>query len=180
MPTCSRRPSTTRTRRAILISPDAGHSSTRCNCRRWNERLKRIAARENRAASHRQRRGADQVHTISNEAVELSNRIAPEHLELSVASPRKWLEQVRHAGAVFLGHATRRRPSATTAPDPTTCCRLRARHASPIRWVCTNSRSAHQPDRSAPEGAKSLASIAGRIADAGGLQARPARATGPS
>ena len=37
-------------------------------------------------------------------AVELANRIAPEHLELLVADPWELLPQVRHAGAVFMGH----------------------------------------------------------------------------
>ncbi len=37
------------------------------------------------------------------EAVALANRVAPEHLELSVADPQALLPQVRHAGAVFLG-----------------------------------------------------------------------------
>jgi histidinol dehydrogenase len=37
------------------------------------------------------------------EACELSNRIAPEHLELSVSSPRALLPKLRHAGAIFLG-----------------------------------------------------------------------------
>jgi len=36
-------------------------------------------------------------------AVALSNRIAPEHLELMVERPRELLKQVRHAGAIFLG-----------------------------------------------------------------------------
>lgn len=37
------------------------------------------------------------------EAIELANRIAPEHLELAVARPERWLSAIRHAGAVFLG-----------------------------------------------------------------------------
>jgi histidinol dehydrogenase len=37
---------------------------------------------------------------------ELLNRIAPEHAELQVAQPWEWLDQVRHAGAVFLGPAS--------------------------------------------------------------------------
>jgi histidinol dehydrogenase len=40
------------------------------------------------------------------EAIELVNRIAPEHLELSVENPRELLPAVRHAGAVFLGRYT--------------------------------------------------------------------------
>ena len=38
--------------------------------------------------------------------MDLVNRIAPEHLELAVADPWALLPQVRHAGAVFLGHST--------------------------------------------------------------------------
>lgn len=40
------------------------------------------------------------------EAVELSNQFAPEHLELEVDDPWALLEQVRHAGAIFLGSST--------------------------------------------------------------------------
>ena len=40
------------------------------------------------------------------EAVDLANRLAPEHLELQVADPEALLAQVRHAGAVFLGRHT--------------------------------------------------------------------------
>lgn len=38
------------------------------------------------------------------EAIELSNAIAPEHLELAVENPMDKLGQIKHAGAVFLGH----------------------------------------------------------------------------
>jgi len=37
------------------------------------------------------------------EACAIANRIAPEHLELSVADPRPWLPKLRNAGAIFLG-----------------------------------------------------------------------------
>ena len=40
------------------------------------------------------------------EAAAFSNKIAPEHLELAVAEPFALLPQIRHAGAVFLGHHT--------------------------------------------------------------------------
>ena len=40
------------------------------------------------------------------EAIEISNRVAPEHLELSVAEPEALLPLVRHAGAIFLGPLT--------------------------------------------------------------------------
>ncbi len=39
-----------------------------------------------------------------SESLELANLFAPEHLELLVEEPFQWLGQIRHAGAVFLGH----------------------------------------------------------------------------
>lgn len=41
-----------------------------------------------------------------DEAIAVSNRIAPEHLELSVEDPEALLPQVRHAGAIFMGRYT--------------------------------------------------------------------------
>lgn len=41
-----------------------------------------------------------------DEAIALANRIAPEHLELSVENPLELLSRIRHAGAVFLGRYT--------------------------------------------------------------------------
>ena len=38
------------------------------------------------------------------EACRIANRIAPEHLELSLADPYPWIDQIRHAGAIFIGH----------------------------------------------------------------------------
>jgi len=43
-----------------------------------------------------------QVETI-RQAVEIANQLAPEHLELEVGSPQRFLEQIRNAGAIFLG-----------------------------------------------------------------------------
>jgi histidinol dehydrogenase len=40
------------------------------------------------------------------EACEIANRIAPEHLELSVQDPDALLPAIRHAGAIFLGQNT--------------------------------------------------------------------------
>ncbi|MDD5383058.1 MAG: histidinol dehydrogenase, partial [Candidatus Margulisbacteria bacterium] len=37
------------------------------------------------------------------EAVKICNQIAPEHLELQIGSPQRFLEQIKNAGAVFLG-----------------------------------------------------------------------------
>ena len=40
------------------------------------------------------------------EAVEMANEIAPEHLELSVENPSEWVKKVNNAGAIFMGHYT--------------------------------------------------------------------------
>lgn len=39
-------------------------------------------------------------------ALQLANAYAPEHLELCVKEPKKWLEKVKNAGSVFLGYNT--------------------------------------------------------------------------
>ena len=38
-----------------------------------------------------------------NEAIQISNEIAPEHLELSVANPESIVDKIKHAGAIFMG-----------------------------------------------------------------------------
>ena len=45
------------------------------------------------------------VHDLE-EACEIVNKIAPEHLELAVANPDELLPKIRHAGAIFLGSHT--------------------------------------------------------------------------
>ncbi|MDM0045416.1 histidinol dehydrogenase [Variovorax dokdonensis] len=47
------------------------------------------------------------IHTRTmQEACEISNRIAPEHLEVSSNEPHRWEPLLRHAGAIFLGSYT--------------------------------------------------------------------------
>ncbi len=41
-----------------------------------------------------------------NEACDIANHIAPEHLELSVDHPEKWADKIKHAGSIFLGRYT--------------------------------------------------------------------------
>ena len=68
-----------------------------------------------------------------SEAAELSNLFAPEHLELEVVEPWELLEQIRHAGAIFLGDST---PEATgdylAGPNHTLPTSGAARYASPL------------------------------------------------
>jgi histidinol dehydrogenase len=55
--------------------------------------------------SLRERAALIQVRDLA-EAAQVSNHIAPEHLELSVEDPRVLLPQIRHAGAIFMGRHT--------------------------------------------------------------------------
>ncbi|HXN05909.1 MAG TPA: histidinol dehydrogenase, partial [Nitrospiria bacterium] len=41
-----------------------------------------------------------------DQAIEMANQMAPEHLELEVLDPESYLDRIHHAGAVFLGHYT--------------------------------------------------------------------------
>ena len=50
--------------------------------------------------------GAIIIAETLTEAIEFSNRIAPEHLELAVDKPFDILSAIRHAGAIFMGHHT--------------------------------------------------------------------------
>lgn len=52
------------------------------------------------------KRGALIKVSDASEALEICNRIAPEHLELSVEDPQSWLPNIRHAGAIFMGRHT--------------------------------------------------------------------------
>lgn len=49
------------------------------------------------------RRGGILIVKDLEQAIELVNRIAPEHLELAVSKPRSLIKKVKHAGAIFLG-----------------------------------------------------------------------------
>ncbi len=51
-------------------------------------------------------RGAIIVTNSMEEAIELMNKIAPEHLEVATLSPFELLPLIKHAGAIFLGHNT--------------------------------------------------------------------------
>ncbi len=86
---------------AILLTPDAGLLERVAeSMRRQIGELPRRAIIEASLAA----RGALIRVRDLDEACQLANRIAPEHLELAVADPEKLLAKIRHAGAIFLGH----------------------------------------------------------------------------
>jgi len=89
--------------RAILITTDTSYAAE--VKAEVDAQLKRLPKRDiiRRALeSH----GAVIVAGDLDEAADISNDIAPEHLELMVANPRKLMEKIRHAGAIFLGSYT--------------------------------------------------------------------------
>ena len=88
---------------SILVSPDAAFLD------RVAESIARLLPTLERADIARtsiEGRGALIQVADMQQAIEVANRIAPEHLELSVADPEQWLPQIRHAGAIFMGRYT--------------------------------------------------------------------------
>ncbi len=88
---------------SILVSPDAAFLD------RVAESIARLLPTLERADIARtsiEGRGALIQVADMQEAIDVANRIAPEHLELSVAEPEQWLPQIRHAGAIFMGRYT--------------------------------------------------------------------------
>jgi histidinol dehydrogenase len=88
---------------AILICPDRDYLDRVASS--IDRLLPALERREIIAESLRNRGAFIHVRDLA-EAVELVNRIAPEHLELSVENPRDLLPAIRHAGAIFLGRYT--------------------------------------------------------------------------
>ena len=88
---------------SILLCPDAAYIDA---VQREIDRLLPQMPRAEIIARSLTGRGA-LIHTRSmEEACEISNRIAPEHLEVSSRDPHKWEPLLRHAGAIFLGAYT--------------------------------------------------------------------------
>lgn len=70
------------------------------------EKQLRQLSRESIARQSIDRYGAIILAQNLEEAIDFSNRIAPEHLELAVDNPFEILPRIRHAGAIFMGHHT--------------------------------------------------------------------------
>jgi len=85
---------------AILITPDAAFIDAVAAS--MTRQLAAMARREVIAAALSKRGALIRTRNL-DEACRLANRIAPEHLELSVRRPDALLPKIRHAGAIFLG-----------------------------------------------------------------------------
>ncbi len=88
---------------AILLCPDADFI---CRVQDSIKRLLPTLQRQTIAATALRQRGALIQCRDLAEAATIANRIAPEHLELSVADPTDYVQQIRHAGAIFMGRYT--------------------------------------------------------------------------
>lgn len=104
------------------------------------------------------------------EACEIANRIAPEHLELAVEDPEALLPAVRHAGAIFLGaHAAEVFGDYVAGPSHVLPTFGTARYASPLGVPDFLKRTSIIGG--GESSVQSLARVAANIADAEGLAA---------
>jgi histidinol dehydrogenase len=88
---------------SILLSPDAAYLDA---VQAAIERLLPSLPRHAVIRASLQGRGALVRTRSMQEACELSNRIAPEHLEICAREPQRWEPLLKHAGAIFLGGFT--------------------------------------------------------------------------
>ncbi len=88
---------------SILVCPDADFVARVAQA---IDRLLPTLERREIVATALRLRGALIVCRDLDEAAEVANHIAPEHLELSVADPQAYVAKIRHAGAIFMGRHT--------------------------------------------------------------------------
>ena len=86
---------------ALLLSPDAGLLQAVAAA---VTRLLPAQPRREIIAASLAHRGALVLTRDLDEAVALSNRVAPEHMEIVTADPDALVPKIRHAGAIFVGH----------------------------------------------------------------------------
>ena len=105
-----------------------------------------------------------------DQAAEIANYIAPEHLELSVEDPLAYSKKIRHAGAIFMGRDTCEALGDYCAgPNHVLPTSRTARFSSPLGVYDFQKRSSLIMVSS--EGAQKLGRIAAKLAYGEGLQA---------
>jgi len=111
------------------------------------------------------------IHTIDmDEAIAISNRIAPEHLELSVENPEALLDNIKHAGAIFMGKYTCEALGDYCAgPNHVLPTSGTARFSSPLGVYDFQKKSSLI--MASRESANTLGKFAATLADGEGLQA---------
>ena len=105
-----------------------------------------------------------------SEACEIANAIAAEHLEICAVNPRQWAEQIRHAGAIFMGNYTSESLGDYCAgPNHVLPTARTARFSSPLGVYDFIKRSSMIEVSEA--GAQTLGAVASTLAHGEGLQA---------
>jgi histidinol dehydrogenase len=115
---------------AILLTPDAGFRDEVAGA------IARLLPQQPRRAvieASLRDRGALILTRTLEEACQLADRIAPEHLEISTDFPEKWARRIRHAGAIFLGrHASEALGDYCAGPNHVLPTARTARFSSPL------------------------------------------------
>ncbi|HKQ26880.1 MAG TPA: histidinol dehydrogenase [Burkholderiales bacterium] len=105
-----------------------------------------------------------------DEACEIANRIAPEHLELSVEDPQRWAKKIRHAGAMFMGrYASEALGDYCAGPNHVLPTARSARFSSPLGVYDFQKRTSLI--QVSADGARKLGAIAVALATGEGLPA---------
>ncbi|HEX5337480.1 MAG TPA: histidinol dehydrogenase [Gallionella sp.] len=152
---------------AILLSPDAEFIKAVAQSA---DRLLEQMPRRDIIRTALENRGA-LIHVADlDEACAISNRIAPEHLELSVEDPQSWLPKLKHAGAIFMGRYTSESLGDYCAgPNHVLPTSGTARFSSPLGVYDFQKRSSLI--QVSAQGAQKLGAIASTLAFGEGLQA---------
>ncbi|WP_237057763.1 histidinol dehydrogenase [Microbulbifer sediminum] len=158
---------------SILLSPDRDFLDA---VQASLEKLLADLPRRDIAAASLAGRGALVLVDSIERAIEVANRIAPEHLEVSVAEPERYLSQIRHAGAIFLGrHTAEALGDYCAGPNHVLPTSGTARFSSPLGVYDFQKRSSII--HCSPEGAEQLGRVAAALARGEGLEAH-ARSAG--
>ncbi|MDX8385124.1 MAG: histidinol dehydrogenase [Gallionella sp.] len=152
---------------AILLSPDADFIKAVAASA---DKLLEQMPRKDIIRTALESRGA-LIHVADlDEACVISNRIAPEHLELSIEDPQAWLSKLKHAGAIFMGRYTSEALGDYCAgPNHVLPTSGTARFSSPLGVYDFQKRSSLI--QVSPQGAQKLGAIASELAFGEGLQA---------
>jgi len=152
---------------AILLSPDAAFLDA---VQASIERLVEEMPRKEIIRTSLQNRGALIKVNDLDQAAEIANYIAPEHLELSVDGPLTYSKKIRHAGAIFMGRDTCEALGDYCAgPNHVLPTSRTARFSSPLGVYDFQKRSSLIMVSSA--GAQKLGRVAATLAYGEGLQA---------
>lgn len=152
---------------AILLCPDAAFLD---QVQDAIDRLLPTMPRSEIIATSLKNRGALIEVESLDDACEISNRIAPEHLEVSVEDPKALLPKLRHAGAIFMGrHSSESLGDYCAGPNHVLPTSGTARFSSPLGVYDFQKRSSII-DVSA-QGAVELGKIARVLAEGEGLPA---------